>query len=270
MAFCIADAFICLCPHNPHTHWRWTKREWHFIQQNTYSNNNWRIENIIFLVAITHTHTQSQWNVSTKMWLFIFVTSCYCYFCCHFILSSFSALNQLLLLHFIWSPTYCLVSFYVAISSSYSYYCSISLSHTHTNWLEDSFAIFSILFVLLFLDYCSVILAVCGVIARISYNCIALEQNTHFAPTVFFSILVYIVFLLFALCLHTIQHLFSLFLISYPYFVRCLFQFVWAKLHVELAQKNIWKSDGIPKCFLCWFSICNVCIFTITVASRKS
>lgn len=249
MAFCIADAFICLCPHNPHTHWRWTKREWHFIQQNTYSNNNWRIENIIFLVAITHTHSHNG----------MFLPKCGCLSLWHLVIVIFVAILFCRLFSLLTSSFYFtlsevpLIAWCLFMLPFLHHIHTIALSHsrtlTLTNWLEDSFAIFSILFVLLFLDYCSVILAVCGVIARISYNCIALEQHTHFAPTVFFSILVYIVFLLFALCLHTIQHLFSLFLISYPYFVRCLFQFVWAKLHVELAQKNIWKSDGIPKCF---------------------
>lgn len=140
---------------------------------------------------------------------------------------------------------------------------ALSLSLIHTNWLGDSFAVSSVLFVLLFLDYCSVILAVCGVIARISYNCIALKhfcchktvQHSLFAPT-FFSILIcsYIVFLLFSsyeyLCLHTIQHLFSLFLISYPYFVRRLFQFVWEKLQVALAQKEYSKKWWHPEMFL--------------------
>lgn len=196
----------------------------------------------------THTHMHTT-NVSTKMRLFIFVTFCYCYFCCYFIQPFFLLLTSFF--YFILSevPLISGVSFYVAISSSYLCYCvrlfssSLACSHTHipapahTNWLEDSFAIFSVTACVcaFFLDYCSVILALCSVIARTSYNCMVLKHSgTLFAQFRFFLdsyLLLRRFFPLFSLCvfmfiLHTIQHAIFFFVFHISSLFFCSFMLV--------------------------------------------
>lgn len=82
-------SFVCV--HNPPLT-KWTEKKWHFNRHNTYSNNNCRIGNNIFLVLNTRARTHhrryhNQQQHSYKVRLFIFVAFG-CYFSSFFFFSS--------------------------------------------------------------------------------------------------------------------------------------------------------------------------------------
>lgn len=195
MAFCIANAFICMCPHNPHIEDE--PRESGISSDRILIQITIGESKTLFFLSQSHTHIHLASHNATflpkcgclSLWHFvivIFVAILSCFFC-----SQPARFASLYLKSHLFLLSFYVLHFFII------FILLLSL-HIHANWLEDSFfcALCSALFELLFLDYCSVILAVCGMIARISYNCMTLKHccchktAAHaFAPSLFSTIL---------------------------------------------------------------------------------
>lgn len=182
MASCIANAFICLCPHNPHIEDE--PRESGISSDRILIQITIGESKTLFFLSQSH-KTESQLqrgcfyqNVVVYLCdilLLLFLLS----FSSAFFRSQPAPFTPLYLKsHLLLVPFHVLHFFIIFILLLFSLSVSLPPSHTHTctctHQLTWRFVWFflqcSVLFVLLFLDYCSVILAVCGVIARIYHT----------------------------------------------------------------------------------------------------